>query len=286
MKRKIEILLYSIPALIVISLVFVYPVIQVFLYSFSRVRPRETIFIGLENYRILFSDATFHISLKNNGLLLLVVPILIILSLFFAILLYEKVWGWKFYRFTLFLPYIIAIPVAGIVLAYIFRWEGLLNNFLQIIGLEHLAIDWLGSPRLVIWTIAMVIIWKELGFGIIILFARMLNINKDLYESANLDGANWFQKHIHITIPEIRGSILFLIIIYIITILSWVFSYVYVMTKGGPNVASMVIEYYIYLNAFTFDNKGLASAGAMVLFVIVLTFILLMNKMLIKEGNE
>jgi ABC-type sugar transport system permease subunit len=286
MKRRIRIALYSIPALLLICLVFVYPVIQVFQYSFSRVKPRELIYIGLENYKILFSDTTFYISLKNNFLLLLVVPILIILSLFFAILLYEKIWGWKFYRFTLFLPYIIAIPVAGIVLAYVFRWDGILNNFLQIIGLDFLAKDWLGSPRLVIWTIALVIIWKELGFGIIILFARMLTINRDLYESAELDGSNWLQKHIHITIPEIRSTILFLTVIYIITILSWVFSYIFVMTKGGPNVASIVIEYYIYLNAFTYDNKGLASAGAVILFLIVLFFIFLMNKVIIKEGNE
>ena len=278
-----EVFLYSLPAVSVIIFVFVYPIIKVIQYSFNRVSQNELTYIGFENYRIIFSDETFLISLKNNFLLLSSVPILIILSIFFAILLYEKIWGWKFYRFILFLPFIISIPVVGIIFFYIFQLKGLLNTGLEKIGLDILINDWLGSSRFAFWTVMFIIIWKELGFGIVILFARMTSINRDLYESAELDGASWIRKHIHVTIPQIKTVLTFLTIIYIITMLSWVFNYFYIITKGGPNVSTMVTEYYIYLNAFRYNIKGIASAASVVLFLVTFIFIIIRAKFLSSE---
>ncbi|MCL5073678.1 MAG: sugar ABC transporter permease [Actinobacteria bacterium] len=278
-----EIILYLLPALIVIGFVFFFPIIKVIQYSLNRVNPKSLIFIGLTNYKILFTDNIFLAGLKNNIILLVAVPIIIILSVFFAILLFEKMRGWKFYRFVLFLPYILAIPVVGVVFSYIFQLNGVLNFLLEKVGLRFLTADWLGSSNWALWTVMFVIIWKELGFGIVLVFARLMSVPKDLYEAAEIDGANWFRKHIHVTIPQTRNVVSFLTIITIITMLSWVFNYIYVMTSGGPGTSTMVAEYYIYQTAFRYNNMGLASAASVILFIITFIFVIVQTRI---RGRE
>jgi len=284
-KRKniAEIILYLAPALLFIGFVFFFPIARVMQYSFNRVNPQKMTFIGWTNYKILFRDDIFIDGLKHNFILLVSVPIIIVLSIFFAILLYERMGGWKFYRFILFLPYILAIPVVGVVFSYIFQLEGVLNFLFDKLGLRFLMQDWLGGSRWALWTVMFVIIWKELGFGIVLIFARLMSVPKDLYEAAEIDGANWFQKHIHITIPQTRNVTSFLTVIMVITMLSWVFNYVYVMTLGGPGTATMVSEYYIYQTAFRYNNMGLAAAASVVLFLITFVFVIIQTRIRARE---
>jgi len=285
-RNIIEIILYLFPALIVIGFVFFFPIIRVIQYSFNRVNPRNLTFIGLTNYQILFTDDVFLTGLKNNIILLIAVPIIVFLSIFFAVLLYEKMGGWKFYRFILFLPYILAIPVVGVVFSYIFQLNGLLNFFLEKLGMKFLMADWLGSSKWALWTVMFVIIWKELGFGIVLIFARLMSVPKDLYEAAEIDGANWVQKHIHVTIPQTKNVVSFLTVITIITMLSWVFNYIYVMTLGGPGSSTMVSEYYIYQTAFRYHNMGQASAASVVLFLITFIFVIIQTRIRGREEVE
>jgi ABC-type sugar transport system permease subunit len=146
--------------------------------------------------------------------------------------------------------------------------------------------DWLGSSNWALWTVMFVIIWKELGFGIVLVFARLMSVPKDLYEAAEIDGANWVQKHIHVTIPQTRNVVSFLTVITIITMLSWVFNYVYVMTLGGPGTSTMVAEYYIYQTAFRYQNMGLASAASVILFVITFIFVIIQTRVRGREEVE
>lgn len=283
-KRQIsEIILYLMPALLFIGFVFFFPIIRVIQYSFNKVSPKKLTFIGLTNYKILFTDNIFIDGLKHNFILLVAVPIIIVLSVFFAILLYEKIRGWKFYRFILFLPYILAIPVVGVVFSYIFQLNGVLNFLLEKVGLKFLQADWLGSSSWALWTVMFVIVWKELGFGIVLVFARLMSVPKDLYEAAEIDGASWLQKHIHVTVPQTRNVVSFLTVIMIITMLSWVFNYVYVMTLGGPGSSTVVAEYYIYQTAFRYNNMGLASAASVILFLITFIFVIIQTKI---KGRE
>ncbi len=129
-----------------------------------------------------------------------------------------------------------------------------------------------------------VIIWKEMGFGIILILARLMNVNKDLYEAADIDGANWIRKHVYITIPQITTVLSFYTIILIITMISWVFNYVYIITMGGPGTATVVLEYYIYKQAFNWNNMGMASAAAVILFLFTLVFIIIYTK--VRTGEE
>lgn len=269
-----EIILFLLPAILIVGFVYFFPLIKVFQYSFMRINGANFKYIGFTNYINLFNDPRFLTGLKNNFIMLISVPIILMLAVFFAILLYEKMAGWRFYRFTLFLPYILAIPVIGVVFGYIFQLNGILNFFLEKLSLSFLIRDWFGSSKYAIWTLMLVIMWKELGFSIIMIFARLLSVNQELYEAAEIDGASWIKKHIYITIPQCINVISFLSIILIITMFAWIFNYVFTLTRGGPGISTIVSEFYIYKTAFSDNNMGLGSAGSVILFLIMLALII------------
>jgi putative chitobiose transport system permease protein len=261
------------PAILVLGLVFLYPIVEIIRYSFSMYQAGTWTYVGFLNYQNMFSDSVFLRALTDNLKLLIAVPILAILGIFFAILIFERGKFWKTHRFVVFLPYILAIPVVGVVFEYLFQYNGIINEFLRAIHLNSLAVDWLGSPKYALSTLMLVIVWKELGFAVVLFLARLLSVPEDLYEAAKLDGAGWWKMHMNVSIPQLRSVIRFYIIIEMITMLSWVFGYVYVMTNGGPANSTMVSELYIYQMAFHYNNSGLASAVGVVLLLISCVFI-------------
>jgi putative chitobiose transport system permease protein len=147
--------------------------------------------------------------------------------------------------------HILPITVVGITFGYIFTLKGVLNEFLKIINPE-VGIDWLGNPNLALWTLMMIVVWKELGFGIMLFLARLISINPDLYDAAKIDGAGWFKLLTHITVPQLATIIEFFGIITIIKILSWIFAYSYTVTMGWSGNATMVIELFIYRQPLPF----------------------------------
>jgi ABC-type sugar transport system permease subunit len=273
------------PSLLAILFVYLYPVVKNVQYSFSAVLGPVTKYVGWRNYRLLFKSDTFTTALLNNAKLLLAVPIMIFVTLLVAVFLHEKIRGWKIYRTVLFFPYILAVPIAGIVFGYIYQLNGILNELLRTLGLNALALDWLGSPKIALWSLMSVIIWKEMGFGIVLFLSRMLTIPHELYEAAMLDGASWRQRHWHVTIPEVRQTLEFYFTITVITMLSGVFGYVYVMTGGGPGNSTSVSELFIYQTAFKFQNIGMASAVSVVLLVISLVFVFLQLRLRREDGD-
>jgi len=266
------------PSLIVIALVFFFPVIQIFRFSMYRMGSRGNVFIGFQNYISLFQDRVFQSAISHNFTLLISVPILLILALIFSVLLFEKAKGWQIYRTIFYMPYLLAIPVVGIVFGYIFQLNGILNQMLEGLHLNFLKADWLGSPKYALWAIMFVIIWKEFGFGVVLFYARLMSVDEQLYEAATLEGASWLQVLINITIPQLALVIEFFVIIMIITMFSWVFNYVYVMTSGGPGGSTMVSELFIYLTAFRYNQMGKAAAASILLLGIVLILILIRTR--------
>jgi len=281
-----EITLFLLPAILILGFIYLFPLIKVFQYSFMRISGTNFKYIGFTNYINIFNDPRFIAGLKNNFILLLSVPVILVLAIFFAVLLYERMAGWKFYRFTLFLPYILAIPVIGVVFGYIFQMNGILNYFLEKLGLSFLIRDWFGSSKFAIWTLMFVIMWKELGFSIIMIFARLLSVNQELYEAAEIDGASWIKKHIYITIPQCMNVISFLSIILIITMFAWIFNYVFTLTRGGPGTSTIVSEFYIYTTAFRDSNMGMGSASSVILFLIMLALIIAYARLFRKEEAD
>jgi len=272
---RMEPYLYLAPATILIILVFIYPIIEIFHTSLLQNTASGIKTIGMTNYQLVFKDPVFWESLANNGKLLFSVPIMTVISLFIAIVLFEHVRGWMFYRGVIFLPYILAIPVVGMTFVYLLGLNGIVNTLLRDIGLNFLTQDWLGSAKWVIPSISVVIIYREMGFGVVLFLARLMSMEKEILEAAAIDGANFWQKHFFVTLPQMSGVIEFFIVVELITMLSWVFAYVFTMTGGGPGFASTVMEFYIWKHAFAFRSPGIASALAVILLLVTTVLIVL-----------
>ncbi len=284
MLRKIEPYLFILPAMAVILFVFGYPVMRLIILSFQRPAKGEMVFAGFANYQAVFKDEMFLQAARNNLALLICVPIMVAIALLLAIFLFERIRGWQFYRTTLFLPYLLPITVVGLIFSYIFQLSGVLNEFLSSIGLGRFALDWLGNTHLALPTLMFVIIWKEVGFGIVLFLARLMSVEEDLFDAAKIDGANWWQLQWNITIPQLAAVIEFFTIISVITILSWVFGYVFVMTGGGPGTSTMVTELYIYLTAFRYNQLNIASAVAVLL--LCTTGVLIFLELRLREKSD
>jgi ABC-type sugar transport system permease subunit len=259
------------PAGLVMLFVFGWSVVDLFRQAFTY----RGAWDGLENFRLVVTDPLFRTALKHNLLLLLTVPVLVAVAFFVAVLLFETRRGHALYRWAVFLPYILPIPVVGVVFGQLLQLNGALNTGLRGAGLGALALDWLGDPKLALWTMAGVILWKEVGFGIVLLLARMLSLSPDVYEAARMDGAGFWRIHRSITLPQMTGILVFYAITEAIVMVSWVFNYVYVMTngQGGPGDATVVTELYIYRTAFANQAPELAAAAAVLLFAATLLLV-------------
>jgi len=268
--------LYILPSLVFLAFIFIYPVIQNFQRSFFRFAGGKSIFLGFDNYKYLFlKDTITHKAVLHNFQLLMVIPILLVLAIFFAVLISERVRFAKVYQTLLFIPFIISIVVVGVVFSRLLRLDGIINFILNNIGLGILAKDWLGRPQYAIYAVMFVIIWKELPFGIILFLAGINNINKDIIEAAQIDGANWFQTLIHVTIPQLKNIINFYVVYNVMVVFAWVFTYVFVLTNGGPANATTILELQIYNFAFKKNLMGMASALSILLFLLIFVFIYL-----------
>ena len=282
--KKYEPWLYLTPALLALVLIFAYPVVRLVMLSMQRRSKGEMIFVGLANYKTLFRDDIFIEAVGNNLYLLISVPIMVAGALILAIFLFERIKGWRFYQTTLFLPYLLPIVVVGLIFSYIFQLSGVLNEFLTRIGLERLALDWLGSTKLALPTVLFVVVWKEVGLGVVLFLARLMSVEEDLFDAARIDGTNWWQMQWYVTIPQLSTVIEFFTVISVITMLSWVFNYVYVMTAGGPGNSTMVTELYVYLQGFRYNQMNIAAATSVL--ILIVTIVLIFVQFRLREGEE
>jgi ABC-type sugar transport system permease subunit len=280
-QRRVRPWLLIVPAGVLVGLTFAYPLVEVVRLSLRRSFTGE--FAGLENFRNLLLDPAFRLALQHNGMLLLAVPLLTFLAVVLAILLFESMRGWRFYRSLIFLPITVSIPVVGGVWSFILSRNGGLNTILRAVGLDAAALDWLGNADLALWSVLGVIVWSQMGFGVVLFLARLLSIPPEIFEAARLDGARWWRLHRYVTVPQLKGIIQFYVVLVTITILSWIFGYVFVMTSGGPADATLVAELYIYRTAFTYNQIGIACAAAILLLAAVFTFVLLFFRFTGKE---
>ncbi len=278
--------LFIAPAIFFIFFVYFFPLFQNLRYSFLDLAQAGRPFVGIRNYFLMLNDELFWMSLRNNLFLMLLVPILVFLSLFFSVLLFEQIRGWKIYRSIVLLPYITSITAIGIFFSLFFQGRGILNTFLKIIGLEKLIVDWLGSTVFALPTIMLVILWREFGFGTMLFLARLMTVSEEIFDAAKIDGTNWLQRLWYIVIPQLGTVIEFYVFIALITMLSWVFNYVYVMTLGGPAHSTYVTEYYIFIQAFKMNHMAVASAVAIVLFILAALLSFMSHRLRIRIYKE
>lgn len=275
MRRRLWPYLFVAPAAVAIAAGFLYPLVKVVWFSFYSGSPGELSYVGTANYTGLWQDPVFLQSVLNNLKLLTTVPVMTVLALLIALILNAQVRGWRQYRAIVFFPYILPATAIGLVFGYLLERNGVLNTQLRHWHLGWMAKDWLGSAAFVVPTIGGVIIWQQLGFGVVVFAAALLAVPQELVEAARLDGANGWQIQREILIPYIRRTIEFFIVVEAITVLSSIFTYVYVLTKGGPAEASSVMEYYIFENGFENGAIGVASAAVVVLLILACVLIAL-----------
>jgi ABC-type sugar transport system permease subunit len=267
--------LYVLPLVALLLFVFGYPLARIFEFSFKLVRGINGPWIGFRNYELILSQDLFWQSVQHNLFLLLAVPAMVVWSLLISILLYERLGGWKLYRILLFLPYILAIPIIAVVMKKMFQFSGPVNEALRWLGLDFLALDWIGSSDVALWTVMLLIIWRESALGIILFLARLLSLDESLIEAARIEGASWWQRAWYVIVPQMKVVIEFYVVVSVITMLSAVFSYIYIMGggRGGPGTSTMVVELYIFSALIKTSLPGIASAVSVLLFLVSLLLI-------------
>lgn len=266
------------PALGVIGIFFVLPVFAAFVLSFTdfdiyALGNWDYIrFIGFQNYLRIAETPLFWKALKNTFYFVLVGgPLSVAVSLGTALMLNSKLAKFKsFYRTVYFLPVVSSLIAVAIIWRYLYHpAHGLLNYFLSFFGVS--PIDWLGDPDLAMPAIILMAVWKNFGYNMLIFIAGLQNIPDDLYEAAHLDGASWWQQFTSITLPMLKPTTVFVVMITIIGYFQ-LFAEPYVMTQGGPLNATTSIVLLMYEQGFRWWNMGYAAAIAFVLFAIILLF--------------
>lgn len=268
------IILFLVPVTVLLMAYFVYPIVFVTILSFTEWNGIEPMtFIGGGNYTRLFQDSVFITSIKNNVIWALSAALLQTpLALVIALILAREVKGWKFFRTVYFLPNVISLVALAMLWKAMYNPEfGVVNSFLEIIGLGGLARNWLGELGSALpATIFSYQIY--VGYFMVIILAGAMSIPKSLYEAAEIDGANIWQQEIHITLPALRGVLITAGTLAVAFALRQ-FETTFLMTAGGPANRTPVMGLYMYRQMAGFHYGRAAATGVMliILGVIVIT---------------
>jgi multiple sugar transport system permease protein len=277
-KSTLKALLYLLPALIILVVFNIYPIIKSMLISLYTDYDffNDIVYAyGLDNYTYLWHDRRFHTALYNTFIFVIgVVPLSIVISLAIAIMLNSKIKFQSLFRTIYFLPFVTSVVAVAIVWSWIFHSDyGVLNYFLGWFGID--PIRWITDPDYAMPALIMLSIWKGLGFNIIIFLAGLQNIDKQYYLAARVDGASKWQRFTTVTVPLLSPTTFFVSIVSIISAFK-VFDEVYALFGGrpGPANSTLTIVYYVYQKFYEDWQFGIASAAAYVLFIIVFLFTL------------
>ncbi|MBW8872381.1 MAG: sugar ABC transporter permease [Leifsonia sp.] len=281
---------YLLPGFVLLTVIVLVPLLWNIYLSFTSYRGiRPPKFIGLNNWVRLFGDDKFWTSFGNSiAMVIAMVVIPTLVGLILAAMLFDligKKFGGKlasFLRATYYLPQILPVVIAAIVIGWILRPDnGALNTMLQAVGLGQFAHNWLGSPDTALASIMAVMVWVQLGYPVVIFMAALQRVDPELYEAAELDGANWLQRFRSITVSIIRPEIFVVTLTCTIAALK-VFGPVYTLTRGGPGNATMVPSVYSYSEFFQSQQVGygatIATALTVVIIAVSVLFIIAQNR--------
>jgi len=261
------------PAFIIVLTLILIPVVRAGWMSLHIIDLKQphlgTPFVGLGNYFDIFQDARFWASVGRTVYFMVVsISIEVVIGVAVAMLLNQQFRGRGFLRALILVPWALPITIDAIMWKWIYNPDyGLLNWFLSLFGFEKLG--WLTDPKLSMPSIILMASWKALGRGVIIYLAALQNVPEQLYEAAEIDGAGFWHKVWHITIPTIMPIMSIMLILKVIGSLQ-IFASVYIMTEGGPMYATEVVAHYIYNTAFRDMDMGYATAMAMLMFLVLM----------------
>lgn len=269
-KNKVEMFRFLSPAIIVVGMVLVYPLLFTFrlsFYSYSIARGMR--FIGLDNYLNILKDQTFYVALQNTLLYTFVVILIeLVLGFLLASILNRGIFGERVFRGLFMIPMLTSPIVSGIIWRFMYNPDfGIINYLLSLVGLPPQV--WTGNPRTALLSCMVVDIWMYTPFVMLLLLAGLQSIPKEQYEAAEIDGSNLWAKFRYITIPWLRPMILVVLLLRTMDSIK-VFDQIYALTGGGPGISSITLEVYAYFRGFRNFFLGYASAISWVLVLITI----------------
>ena len=280
--------IFTIPAIALLVAFLVVPMVYTVYYSvfkYQVMRPNDITFIGLANYQKLFKDPEFWKALRNTFYFtIIVVPVQCVLALALALLVSKRFRGVSIFRTMYFSPQLTSMVVISVLWTVLYNSNpntGLINSILVSFGLQ--PINFLTNAKTAMNAIIFMSAWQGAGYQMMIFLAGLQGIPTEQYEASAVDGANKWQQFWNITIPNLKGTIKYVIMITMIQAMK-LFTQPYIMTQGGPKNATKTLVYYIYTQGFQKGNFGYACSIATVFFVIVVIMSLTMKR--ITTANE
>ncbi|WP_163536296.1 sugar ABC transporter permease [Gracilibacillus sp. YIM 98692] len=271
MKKNRAAYLFILPSIILLTVFMVFPLIYSIIMSFYRWDGFSTPnFLGIDNYIRLLNHDNFLLALKNNAIFMVLFTTgTVVLGFLFAVAISRKVPGWRIYKFVFFIPVMLVTAVIAVLWGKIYEPSyGLLNSFLDLIGLESLQQLWLGNPDITLYSIICVAIWQVSGWCMLLFLAAIEGIPNEVHDAATIDGVSPFQRIILIIMPMVKRMGFILVMLQIIASVK-TFDLIYVMTGGGPFYASEVLGTILYREAFENQRFGYASSISVVMTIII-----------------
>ncbi len=290
MKNKKEIImgyLYILPSFILISVFAIIPIFMNIYYSFTKFNVIQSAqWVGLSNYMRMLKDPYIVASLKNTFIFTIItVPAQTLFSLIIAAILADRFRNkmGEVIKSAMFIPVIASAVLVGTLWSIFLEPYGLMNSILNFLHIP--SINWLGGKTSSLLSVCMATVWKNVGYFLVIYYAGIMDISKELYEAARVDGASKFQQFRFITVPSL-SSVTYLIVT-LGTIWSFqVFDMVFTMTNGGPGMSTVTLVLTIYNAAFKSFNMGYAASIAIVMFVLVILIQALQRRFLSDRGES
>ncbi len=257
------------PSYLIYLLFVLVPVLWTIVMSFTNYNLREWHFTGISNYIQMFQDKVFLRSIWNTvRYSLMTIPVVMVLALCLAMLLNQRLKAKGFFRTLFYLPNIFSMVAVSMAWLYLYDTNsGILNRMLNGLGLE--SVGWVSNTAMSMISVAIMSIWNQVGYNMILFLSGLQGIPEHLYEAASIDGATRWQKFRHITLPQLAPTTFFVFVMACIHSFQ-VFGQVLIVTNGGPVNSTTTIAHQIYKNGFEYFHMGYASAQAVVLLLIIL----------------
>ena len=275
--------LYLLPALIIILVFHVYPLIKTFIISFEKGTLNNLVFNGIRNYQIVLSDPKFHKAILNTTLYsFTVVPVGVIIAMIISLIIFEKIKHKDIFETIFFIPYLTSIIAVGIVFRFLLNKDYVFINYiLSFINVG--PINFLDDPKMSMFTLIIFGIWSGLAFNIIILISGLRNVDKNYYKVADMFGATKTEQFFRITLPQMIPIITFLLMINFINAFK-VYAQVFAIFNGKAGIADSATTavFYIFNKFYVEYRYGQGMAAAVILFILILIFTMIQNYVLKK----
>jgi multiple sugar transport system permease protein len=267
-RRQLAGVIFALPAIVLVLGFIAVPIGQAVYYSMTQWDGVTTTWIGPSTWSQAFHNPTLWTALKNNALLLLSVPFALGIPLAIAVLLHQRVAGWRIFRSIYFLPTAISWVVLGLVAERFFAYQGTLNSIIHFFGFSNTNTNMLGYESTALSALGITFVFTMIGTNTMLFLTGLATLDVSLEEAARIDGAGRWRIFRHITLPHLSRFIQLAFVMTVIALFSALFSLIFVMTGGGPGYATTTMEFLIYQTGFSQGDFGTAALYGLILFIL------------------